>query len=593
MSMSTLSRLRIFVPATAIMGMLCLVDLALRFHTYERAIRSLWHTAGPMKLIGAYSLIGIASILLLTALMCVPLVGRGLAALLAFVSFFVNMAFWHVLGNFVQVHEVRTLPIDKVAYLDTAVTKYLPNVVAAYFEPQMFVYAAIGLALGGTVLALQHWIAVKPPTLLGRTLLVTAAVLSNFLLWDYLYTKAHNLPLEPLTNSTRTLFFVIKEDREFYSIERDRLPPAEGEQPDDNIVVILDESIRSDFVSINDAAVGTTPFLTKYAAAHDTFINYGTALAATTCSVSTGTMILTGTTVAPDVGRHAFSHPTIFQHAKRHGYRTVLLDATGRYFPNIVIRQNDLEYVDVLLEGENIPGSDRWADLRVASYLRDLLEHKRGYFVFVVKQGAHFHYENSYPSSDPAYVRFRPTLEATESYRGAKERMINSYKNAVSFAVDTFFERLLPATLNNSTILWTSDHGQSLQEAGQTYTHCKSEFEQAVVPLIMISENPWVLHNVYRPDNPRRIVFSHHNIYPTIVSLVSKQSAVSNDEYQSLLSKSVSQPPLRYVYGPLWSEAQRPEIFEVAVERLRDLNTKQSSSTTQAGSPVASTHALN
>src|SRR6185436_5725531 len=127
-----------------------------------------------------------------------------------------------------------------------------------------------------------------------------------------------------------------------------------------------------------------------------------------------------------------------------------------------------------------------------ASYLRELLQNSKGNFVYVVKKGAHFHYENSYPSDDPAYVRFLPKLKTTDSYGEEKERTINSYKNAVSFAVDTFFERLLPAHLKNSTIIWTSDHGQSLQENGQKYTHCKSEFEQAMVPLIVISENAWV-----------------------------------------------------------------------------------------------------
>jgi glucan phosphoethanolaminetransferase (alkaline phosphatase superfamily) len=562
------SAMRLFLPATLLIGLFFLVDVAMRFEEYERSVGNLWRVSGPVKLVSAYGLVGIASILLLTALLWLPAVGRWLAAFLACVAFSVNMSFQHVLGNFIQIQEVRTLPIDKLTYVKTAVTSYLPNVIAAYFEPQMLLYGLIGVSLGASVLVVHHRIPVKPPSLIARVVLVGTAVLFNFVLWDYLYFKARNFPVEALTSSTRTLFYVIKEDREFYGIERDRLAPLEGRQlPDDNVVVILDESIRSDFVSINNPSIGTTPFLRRYASEHDTFINYGATLAATTCSVTTGTMILTGTTVAPDLERAAFSHPTVFQQAKRYGYRTILLDATGAYFPNIVIREPDLKYVDQLLDGENIPGDGRWIDLRVASYVRDLLGKSTGNFVFVVKRGAHFHYENSYPSDDPAYVRFLPKLKATDTYGTSKERTINSYKNAVSFAVDTFFEHLLPAALKNSTIIWTSDHGQSLQEQGQTYTHCKSEFEQAVVPLVVISENAWVLEHLHRPDD--RFAFSHHNIYPTLVSLFSRDPEVSNGEYRSLLSATVRQPPLRYVYGPLWANAQAPEVFDVNVKRLR------------------------
>jgi glucan phosphoethanolaminetransferase (alkaline phosphatase superfamily) len=517
--------------------------------------------------------VGVASILLLTTLLWIPVVGRWMAAILAGVTFAVNMGFQHVLGNFVRIHEVRALPVDKLAYLETAVTEYLPNVVATYYEPAMLLYGLIGGMLGASVILVHRGVVSRPFSPLGWVAVAAAAGAVNYIVWDYLYFKAPKLPLEALTSSTRVVFQVVKENRQFYGIERDRLAASEiGEPPDDNVVLVLDESIRSDFVSINDPAIGTTPFLERYGSEHDTFVNYGAALAATTCSVTTGSMLLTGTTVAPNLRRLIFSHPTLFQHAKRHGYRTVLLDATGGYFPNLVIRRSDLEYVDVLLDGENIPGDDGWIDLRVASYLRELLQSSTGNFVYVVKRGAHFHYENAYPRDDPAYVRFSPTLSAAESHGASRERLINSYKNAVAFAVDAFFERLLAGALDHTTLIWTSDHGQSLQEQGQAYTHCKTEFEQAIVPLVVVSGNRWVLERLYRPESPARFAFSHHNIYPTLVSILSKQREVWNGEYQSLLSAAVRQPPLRYLHGPIWSSVEAPEVFEVSPERLREFS---------------------
>ena len=89
-----------------------------------------------------------------------------------------------------------------------------------------------------------------------------------------------------------------------------------------------------------------------------------------------------------------------------------------------------------------------------------------------------------------------------------------------------------------------------------------------VLSLRMDRAEAWVLEHLYRPDDPPRFAFSHHNIYPTLVSLFSREPEVSNGDFRSLLSATVRQPPLRYVYGVLWSSVEAPQIFEVNAERL-------------------------
>ena len=59
---------------------------------------------------------------------------------------------------------------------------------------------------------------------LRRPLPVVLALLANFVLWDYLYIKCNDFPVEALTSSLRTFFYVEKERREFLSIERETLP---------------------------------------------------------------------------------------------------------------------------------------------------------------------------------------------------------------------------------------------------------------------------------------------------------------------------------------------------------------------------------
>jgi len=253
-------------------------------------------------------------------------------------------------------------------------------------------------------------------------------------------------------------------------------------------------------------------------------------------------------------------HVTLFQHAKRWGYRTVVLDGPGRNFPNIVIRPADLrQTVDVLMRGYEAGGAVRDYDLALADRARRLIEERSGNFIVLIKVGAHFHYETSYPGDEPRYARHLPKLRMHESYGASRERTINSYKNALGFTVDAFFERLLAKPLPNTTILYTSDHGQSLQEHGQTYTHCKDEIEQAVVPFTLYSDVPWVRAHAWAPG----VVLSHHDLYPSLVSLLAREREVEHEGYRSLFSARRSQPRLTYFSGGIWANSRTIEVAPV------------------------------
>jgi hypothetical protein len=130
--------------------------------------------------------------------------------------------------------------------------------------------------------------------------------------------------------------------------------------------------------------------------------------------------------------------------------------------------------------------------------------------------------------------------------------MINSYKNALAFSVDEFAKQLVPDDLGGTTILWASDHGQSLQEDGQTYTHCNREIEQAIVPFFTLSDSEWVIANQPPARRGEPIFYSHHNIYPTVVSLLAKDRGFAQDGFRSLFAPEPVQPPLYYLYGGLW-----------------------------------------
>jgi arylsulfatase A-like enzyme len=66
--------------------------------------------------------------------------------------------------------------------------------------------------------------------------------------------------------------------------------------------------------------------------------------------------------------------------------------------------------------------------------------------------------------------------------------------------------------LENTTILYTSDHGQTLFEDHTSWLHCNYTSQEATVPLILIGRNlpPTVASNRS----------SHSNIFPTVLDLM-------------------------------------------------------------------------
>ena len=536
------------------------VDVALRWPVYAERIDYLYHRAGVIKTAGVYGLALAVTMVTLAALFSLPRIGRWMAGVLVGCLFVMNMAYYATIGRFINAEDIRIM--------QNADNDVYAGAILAYYRPGMLRFIPIGLALA----ALAVWVGTRFPgparTWRGRGLLMAAALLANVLLWDYLYIKCNDFPVETLTSMMRTAFYVAKEDREFLAIDRQELDPVPAVAPPrDNIVLIIDESVRVDYVSINRPEVGTTPFLAELAT-RPGFLNYGLMISATTCSFTSKALVFTGTTIAPDRERVAMRRPTVFQHAKRWGYRTIMLDGPGRNFPNVAIRRSDLGAFDVLLRAREIPGGSGFADIAAAEYIRKTLRESTGNFIVLIKVGAHFHYERCYPSSEARYSKFLPKLSHGESYGSSRERTINSYKNALSFTVDTFFETLMREPLPNTTVLWTSDHGQSLQEQGQTYTHCKDELEQAVIPFVVISDQPWVLAHAAAPG--RGLVLSHHHLYPSLISLFSKEREVVNAGYRSLFSARVREamPRLQYVYGGVWASSRTISIDRGALEKF-------------------------
>lgn len=137
--------------------------------------------------------------------------------------------------------------------------------------------------------------------------------------------------------------------------------------------------------------------------------------------------------------------------------------------------------------------------------------------MYVVKAGVHFPYEGSY---DVAAAPYRPHMEGM--IVPDRERMRNSYKNAIRYSIDGFFRELTEGglDLSDSMIIYTSDHGQSLLDNKSQLTHCSVEdstVSEGLVPLMVFSGYPQIVGKLREYATINRDKLSHFNVVPTII----------------------------------------------------------------------------
>jgi lipid A ethanolaminephosphotransferase len=294
--------------------------------------------------------------------------------------------------------------------------------------------------------------------------------------------------------------------------------PAEY-RPDKNIVVIVDESVSGDHFSLNGYSRETTPVLDDLAA-KGLLHNWGIAAAASTGSRFTYSALTTGLTPDdfPDASDiKATTFPTVFQYAKAMNYTTYFFDGqmVGYWGDNA----EDKKYMDSWLgvidvtEGRGFEPYD--LDNQIAKKVRKIIYGSKGNFIFIFKHGSHIPYQSNFPADQETW---RPSYTTTNKYAIPSENQLesvrNAYDNSIRYNVNSFFAALIDdyANIPNDTvILYTGDHGQSLFVKGRA-SHGGKTKEEAAVPLFIIGRFSTQIDAGYRA--------SHANIFPTILDLM-------------------------------------------------------------------------
>jgi glucan phosphoethanolaminetransferase (alkaline phosphatase superfamily) len=305
--------------------------------------------------------------------------------------------------------------------------------------------------------------------------------------------------------------------RQRNSIPAPNLPA--GFLPDNNIVFVIDESARGDHFSLNGYGRPTTPFLDDLLK-KGTLHNWGIAAAASTGSHTSYNTIITGLTPDdfPDPGHQKlFTTATIFQHAKAMGYTTWFLDGQmSNFWGGIQDDRRSIDHwfnVDTIKDPKEL--GDWNIDIAIAKRVNRIVSDSKGNFVFVFKHGLHVPYNSNFPVErtvwQPSYTNSNQFDIPSSDQLDA---VANAYDNSILYNVNSFFENLIndyERIPNNTVIVYTGDHGQTLFANGKA-SHNGHTREESTVPLLIIGDLKTGVDTNYKA--------SHFNLYPTILDLI-------------------------------------------------------------------------
>ena len=332
-------------------------------------------------------------------------------------------------------------------------------------------------------------------------------------------------------------------------VERDPLPLFNGAGPKTNVVFIVDESVAGDRLSLNGHARPTTPFLDRLEQ-EKRLVNLGLAVAGTTCSHSSGNLLLTG--LGPEempATERLQKTPSLFQFAHAAGYRTHFFDGqmTTFWLGTRVFWKGsfgDWRMVDDWrpagqFEAPTRAGTDR----RLARAIRETLdETPEGAFIWIWKAGAHVPYTSCYSPAAALWGAAADRLDEPVS-------LLNAYDNCLVEVVDGFFEELLKPPhpwLDHTVFVYTSDHGQTLSRGGLRYTHCGNSPLEVVVPLFVVGDAA----AVKSVDVSWRNAAAHENIFPSLLDFMGVPASARPTRYAPSFLHERTGEPQRVFRGP-------------------------------------------
>lgn len=372
---------------------------------------------------------------------------------------------------------------------------------------------------------------------------LNAIIPSAIILALSILRSGHGLQSLPLQYKTMSLFsHVVLSDLVVQAPERQNIDivlkhnKTMTNKP--NIILIIDESVRGDYLDIN-INQDITPYLFSQRC---NIHNFGLAASGSNCSAESHQILRYGAVnnSTEDLIYTFNSNPYIWRFAKNAGYKTIYIEAQcakGKIYNN-GLTDEEIAFIDNSIYC-SVKRKGLEGDLNAARYIKELInlaDHESPFFVYVVKAGIHFPYDDNVPKERRL---FKSSSQGHDI--GNKEDLVNSYKNAIAYSIDPFFKMIIDGVDYSNTIaIYTSDHGQNLLDNNKTVSHC-SEFPsiyEGLVPLFVITEHQSYKTKFSKATTVNKDRVSHFHIFPTILSLMGYENEFIRESYgRSLFEK--------------------------------------------------------
>ena len=369
--------------------------------------------------------------------------------------------------------------------------EYVPSALGFFLRD----YAPALFATVGAVVALEWWLR-RHPTGVRTRWVLCLPVLAVAMCLQMLSRTDSKVEQFPLAARIPALTIYAYFHQSIYTGAREPVPFSPDEEPiADHIVLIVDESIRGDLLSLNGFALPTTPWLEGIS---DRLFNYGTATAAANLSAPANIILQSGLRPdqLPDTELRSLKNPNVFSFLERAGYWTTLVNAQNVLArPPNFMSEADVAEIDeyVQLRNRAPETKEHLVDYALPGLLEGIFEAHERSFTYVIKNGAHFPYRGKFAEEG---APFAPDLWLG-SHDESQAKVLSNYMNTLHWTVDNFLRELVTALEGRADgvlIVYTADHAQSLFEPrpdgrdpirghGQ---HDAPPEEQSRVPLLLL-----------------------------------------------------------------------------------------------------------
>ena len=340
-----------------------------------------------------------------------------------------------------------------------------------------------------------------------------------------------------------------------------------------NIIVIVDESIRGDLVSLNnDKLKEEQPFLYSF---KKDIINFGNLYSVANCSDRANIMILAGVSIDKENNKPKYNlalTPTLLQYMRNAGYKVHFLDAVSQDL-FYGLHGYDRQFIDDHKTFYKENKLER--DLIVLEEVKKILSQSGKHFIYIVKQGMHFPYQENFNHNKPQHSEWGRNKK--ENGEKTHKEFFNTYMNGLKVTANDYMKKMVESIGTTDTVVfYQSDHGVNIvPDKNKNHirlTHCEftlNHYKEIYnVPGFMYSPNK----KYYTGFQNLKNGYSSKHMMPTVLEIAGYDSKDYIEYYGTSFKNPSEEIPLFILNAGIYKllgESNISDIFKkVPIDEL-------------------------